>query len=500
MKKIYLFLLLIPILLVGCSRGNKTSSSTSSTIDENIDVSFVALNDFHGIVSPRSNNEVGLTKLAKYLKTKKAEGSVLINSGDSYQGSFIAGYDKGIMVSEIFKDIDFDAYTIGNHEFDWDIDSIKSQEVVLGKKFLGANIYNYPENTKSSDLGESYTIKTINEGKPNEIKIGIIGVIGKNQLSSIVSTTVANYTFVDPTPIVKSLSSELRNDKGCNIVIADYHAPFEEVDSAEISKYVDAVFLAHTHQETYNEVNNVPFLQGGRYGEAVAELTLTVNKVKKTVTNKSHQIERLSSLRLEDDLTALTIVNKQKVTTDPIGNEIIGTSSSYLNTENLSCFYSKIAYDSLSTSNTIDFVLFNSARYSLKSGQFTYASLYETNPFKNKLYILSVNGHTIWRETMNFTRQFGYNPNNIDISSLENKKTTWYEVLVYDYNGLHINLDANGNKYYDYFAASFSGAEKHTPKLLENEEVLSLTVNRLKENPTITTSDYSGTNFINYNN
>lgn len=500
MKTKYLLVFLLPLLISSCGRRN-SPTSTSQQSSDSIDVSFVALNDFHGVVEPRNKKEVGLKKIAKYLKDKKSEGAVLLNSGDSYQGTFISGYDKGITVSKVFKDIDFDAYTIGNHEFDWGIDTIKQTETELGKKFLGANIYTYPGKEKCSDLGQSYTIKTINEGTNNEIKVGIIGVIGEDQITSIVSTVAANYTFVDPTPIVKDLANELRSQKGCNIVVADYHASNMQVNSDEVSKYVDAVFLAHTHQQTYDEVNGVPFIQGGRYGEAVSEITLTVNKKDKTVTNKSHKIQNLSSLNLEDDSKATEIIDAQKKITDPIGNVVIGTSPSYMSTEDMSCYYSKISYEkAVNLGYNVDFVLFNSARYYLDGGQFNYSALYETNPFKNKLYILSTNGYTIYRETAKFKRQMGYNPNEINISDLESQKSTWYEVLVYDYNGLHINLDESGNKYYDYFAASFSGAEKHTPTLLDGLDAFELALESLQKNPTITTSDYSGNKFINYTN
>lgn len=501
MKYRYLWMLIVPLLVASCSRV-KTTSSTSSSIQpqkDDVDISFVAINDFHGIVEPRNQKEVGLAKLTSYLKDKKSKGAVLLNNGDSYQDSFLAGYDKGITISKIFKDIDFDAYTIGNHEFDWGIQSIKDNEAVLGKKFLGANIYSYPEKTKYNELGELYTIKTLNEGLENQVKIGIIGVIGEKQITSITSTNVENITFVNPDPIVIELSTELKNNQGCDIVIANYHAPIDQLNAQEVSKYVDAVFLGHTHQETYDEINGVPFIQGGRYGEAASEITLTFNKKTQKVKNKAHKIQHLRDLSLLNDENASTIINNQKKITDPIGNAKIGTSSAYLEDKDMSCYYSKIIYEKAANLGyTADFVLFNVARYHLKPGEFTYSQLYETNPFQNKIYMLSVNGYTIYREALYYQRQFGYNPNNINIYELETQKNVWYDVLTYDYNGLHIGISEDGSKYYDQFAASFTPAAKHTPYLIDNIEALSAAVEKLKENPTISASDYSGNNFVRF--
>ena len=73
MKYRYLWMLIVPLLVASCSRV-KTTSSTSSSIqpqEDDVDISFVAINDFHGIVEPRNQKEVGLAKLTSYLKDKK---------------------------------------------------------------------------------------------------------------------------------------------------------------------------------------------------------------------------------------------------------------------------------------------------------------------------------------------------------------------------------------------------------------------------------------------
>lgn len=486
MKFSRLSLLVLPLLLCSCSSNKSTG----------IDVSFVALNDFHGIVESRSQSEAGLNKVASYLIEKKKEGAILLNSGDSFQGTYFSGSDKGETISKIFKEIDFDAYTIGNHEFDWGINQIANIESYLGTKFLGANIYNYPSKTKSENIGAPYTIKTINPGTNKEIKIGIIGVIGEDQITSINSKIVEDITFVNPNPIVKDLSSELRA-AGCQIVVADYHASFEQVDSEEISKCVDAVFLAHTHQQFYEEVNGVPFIQGGRNGEAVSEITLTI-KNNKNVSLKSHNIQQLNNVKIDINSTISKIISDRKEVIDPIGTKVLGTTDTTINSDAMSCFYSKIAYEKVADLGyNIDFVLFNTSRYSLNQGNITYASLYDTHPFMNSLYILSVNGYSIYRETTTLHRQFGYNVHNIDIYSLQDQKSTWYDVIVFDYNGFHINVDENGNKYYDQFAASFTPAAKHAPTLIENYNVFDLAIERLEKNPTIHTSDFCGFGFIN---
>ena len=118
------------------------------------------------------------------------------------------------------NEIEFDCFTLGNHEFDWGVSMIQNNQKRKGDNgyqtpFLAANIYQYDMDSKEigdyAQLGEKYTIKTLENG----LKVGIIGVIGKDQITSISSQHVDDYIFLDPVPIIQDLSDELKTKKRC---------------------------------------------------------------------------------------------------------------------------------------------------------------------------------------------------------------------------------------------------------------------------------------------
>ena len=69
-------------------------------------------------------------------------------------------------------------------------------------------------------------IGTINYNCVNleNVEIGVIGIIGESQITSITSTVWENITFVDPTEVVTNYSNELRNEKGCDLVLLLAHS------------------------------------------------------------------------------------------------------------------------------------------------------------------------------------------------------------------------------------------------------------------------------------
>ena len=478
---------------------------TSDFTLDSIPVNFTAVNDFHGQIDEESgDHRVGLAKMSTYLKDRKAKGDILISSGDMYQGSFLAGIDKGQFVSPAFKNIGFDAYVLGNHEFDYGVHALLDNQLAIGQNFIGANIYRYPydaSNPEKYSIGDDYNIINLYEGTPFEVKVGIIGVIGKNQISSIKSTYTSNFVFIEPTEIVKNLSIKLREEEGCDFVIASYHddAPDKSIAntaSGKSYKYVDACFMAHTHKYQYELVNNVPFIQGSAYSRGVSYANFTFNKNTKQISFKYGRYQYLDSLSLEEDSLMKEKIEEKRVAYKDEYTNIIGTNNAgELSTGKMAQFYAKVTYDNvvsikLEGVNIIG-AMFNDARRSLKAGEFTYADLYGTHPFMNDVYILSVTGKDILTEK---EYSYGFIDPNINI-----EKGKRYDVIVYDYNGFHISVDSNYNKYYNYFPSAFKEDAEHGPikvTISENYTCIDATLTYLGEHHSIENSFFNEKGFF----
>ena len=94
--------------------------------------------------------------------------------------------------------------TIGNHEFDWGLDTIldyRDSDQTNGEAnfpFLGCNIIQKDTDSLPKNVNP-YTI--INQ---DGLKIGVIGYIGLGLESDIATQMVENYEFIEPVECIKN--------------------------------------------------------------------------------------------------------------------------------------------------------------------------------------------------------------------------------------------------------------------------------------------------------
>ncbi len=457
MKNKRLLLLIVIMMLSSCisfgGNSSETSSDSSSDSSSNTGsdrptsgtevVDFYAINDFHGAISADSYfGEPGLARVATYLTDKKAanpDNTIIISSGDMYQGSFDAYHNRGRVVTEAMNAIGFDAMTIGNHEFDWGTPDIINNGEWANFPLLGANIMEYPNTSVKSPIGQEYAI--IERGF---LKIGVIGVIGQDQITSINSRYMQDLYFEEPTAIIKDLSVELREEQDVDIVVLSIHAGQNEVDySIPEGKYVDAVFCSHTHAAEQQVINGVPFIQGEANGKYVSNIKLSYNYATGKVNHVSSQNTSEGQLSLlSPNGVVQTIIETFAESSDTVKNQVVGNLTETLyrfNTlPNMANYAAAIKAEE--NGYDIDFAMTNVGRSDIPSGIVTYGDLFKGLPFDNYIHIVRATGRNIKSQA---TRNYFYRVN--DYSTLNN--LTYYTIAVVDYLVFHQNV----SKYFNYF-------------------------------------------------
>lgn len=471
-------------------------------------INLYGINDFHGAVI-ENGYEAGIVKVGSYLKEKKSNGNtLLINSGDFWQGAIESNYNRGNLLTDCMNQIEFDCFTLGNHEFDWGNTYIQQNRERKSKinyqtPFLAANIYQYDISSKTegeyANLGEKYTIRTLENG----LKVGIIGVIGKDQITSITSSHVDNLIFKDPTPIIKDLSDELKTQKEVDVVILSCHTDqrsitqsnFEGSDSSGITlkspvsneKYVDAVFCAHTHQNEVDYINGVPFVQTNGSGKAIANIELEVN-ANGSISCNNYAYQYTSSINtFTKDKELEEIVNQYKSISDNVGSEVLTSISNNLDRYSTLTNLVTTAMADYATKNKIqiDYAIANSGRADLNYGQVTYANLYKALPFDNEIYIIQTSGSAIKNELRySSNAMYRFNSKAIVDSQI-------YTIAVLDYLALHRNV----NREYDYFPG-MKIIDKYTKSGYDIYHYRDLTADFMREfkNKTMDVEQFSNSN------
>ena len=92
-------------------------------------ISILHTTDLHGHILPTSdyagNPDLGglarcVTQIRKWRRQNR--NAILIDVGDVYQGTEVGLRSKGELMIDLFNHLKYDAWIVGNHEFDWGID------------------------------------------------------------------------------------------------------------------------------------------------------------------------------------------------------------------------------------------------------------------------------------------------------------------------------------------------------------------------------------------
>lgn len=407
LRKFTIFIIVI-ISVLSATACNLNSSNSNLDNDNNDDfskkVNFAMINDTHGAFTDSSDG-YAIGRVDSLLDKLENENGdyIKIANGDILQGSYVSSKTYGLALIESLNLMDFDAFVIGNHEFDWGIDKIaayKDGDLTNGEAefpFLGANIF-YKGTNQRPDWIEPYTIVNY-----DGIKVGIIGTIGGYQESDILATNVEEYDFLnDPTNLIAGYAKELRNKENCDVVVLATHDYSEnlnkKVANLQDDNRVDAIFCAHTHQKVSGSITRadgmiIPVVQNYDKNESLQEVILNLND-EKSMTSFSSKVYYPSSYSISVDFTEI-YNNYADLETESA--KIIGTTTSYLSRSDIGILAAKAmeVYDYQNSEfSSIDLTVLNTGgvRSDIDSGSITVAEVFNTFPFENEVYLINAPG------------------------------------------------------------------------------------------------------------
>ena len=434
---------------------SETEGQVSS--GENLTIRIGSVNDFHGAIPEDTNEgEMGLAKVGTILKSISDEDNALIvDQGDDWQGSIYSNYNHGQLVNDVFAYAHMDARVVGNHDFDWGVQTVINNTARAYNGYctpvLAANVYDFDFDTK--DVGNvqqsNIGIPSVSYTLANGLKVGIVGTIGEDQITSINSMFTHDITFTNHINAIKSEATKLRNQENCDVVIALVHAGQEDVVGNGLGSYVDLVLCGHTHKYQHTTEGKLHYAQFGKNGRYVGDIELTYNTASKSVTNTTFTTYDASNYdtyfgQVDSNIQSLINTYNAQCNAEAnvvVANNVQGTFTSNNSGPDLMC---KAIYDQCVNEGYGDviFSYCNYARSDLNSGTWTYADLYSAFPFDNTVFIYEAYGTEILSRCKNNNYLY-YNPSfdhQIDPSRR-------YKIAVLDYVLYHTNTQ----RYYDWF-------------------------------------------------
>lgn len=211
-------------------------------------------NDVHSHIDPfphnhsRWANKGGFARRAELIKQirQEQEHVLLLDCGDIFQGTPYFNIYKGKLEIELMNKMQYDAATIGNHEFDNGIEALAENIQRAKFPFVCSN-YDVSQSVLN---GLVVPHKIIQKGP---LKIGIIGL--GIELAGLVNPKSFKETiYSDPIEMGNQQAAYLKQEMACDLVVALSHLGYRyqtdkvsDVVLASQSRHIDIVLGGHTH-------------------------------------------------------------------------------------------------------------------------------------------------------------------------------------------------------------------------------------------------------------
>ena len=351
MRKIFLLWVCLAVVLGACGRAeSKEASEPAGAVraPAYTDVAVLTTTDLHGKCwhtnlltdAAETNNMLRVSTAVRRFRQKYGEENVLLlDNGDLFQGTPVSevrltgsledGPDIPPAMAVCLKEIGYDAFSLGNHEFDFSWKNMQEAYRYLeenGIPVLSANICHDGtdgQHQKGENAFTPYTVKTISVNG-HEHKIGILGLNNPDTVRWETPDKYPGLLFSHPENAGDSMAYEAglyiprMKEEGCEFIITTFHSGLGSTDEAlaigkntdcqgkrlaEESEDINLLVLGHDHTSGYSNTTvrnrkgkEIPVVNGG--GQ---ELTETVFRFSETESGSlTWEMTESSNLKIGD--------------------------------------------------------------------------------------------------------------------------------------------------------------------------------------------------------
>lgn len=380
-------------------------------------ITIIGTSDTHGNIWGYSYEDMkestgdGLARISTYVNQVRAENpnTILVDAGDTIQGTIMTDdlYSKDTAnhpVPAALNYMKYDAWTLGNHEFNFGVDKLKSIIDQADMPVLAANIKNADG---SYFTGAGYTI--VERGGVN---VAIIGVDTPNiPRWDGTKQGVDQLTFEPMADAVAECIEEIGDQ--ADVIMVSAHAGLEaeySTDGSDAAKTildkcpeVDVLQMGHTHT-TYINNDTIPVGEAKNNAGEVVRYDLTLN-ADKEITSATVETVSMKDVEPDQGLRDVAAIKEaQEKTVSFIQDNVLGHAAADFQPDNE---INGLPEGRLQDTAVIDLIgtvqLENSGAdvtavalfkdtSDLKKGDLNYGNMFDIYKYPNVLYTVKVTG------------------------------------------------------------------------------------------------------------
>src|SRR5881409_1654337 len=300
-----------------------TLASTAAALNsDTVCVSILHTTDLHGHILPTSDydgsaDRGGLARCVTQIRQWRRQNpnSILVDIGDVYQGTEVSLRNKGELMIDLFNHLQYDAWVIGNHEFDWGIEPFTNALQKSAMPVLGANTWvdGKPAGSSPDSQHPFAQVQPFITKEIAGIKVAIIGITTPGMSFWLPREFTVGIDFQHPVEPVRRAITKA-NSEGADAIVLTGHMglkprtggdDFANAVTALTSEFPDAaVFIAgHTHQVIPSRLSNgVLFTQADHFGIHAGRVDLLFDRNSKRLLSREAICELMDNRFPLDDV------------------------------------------------------------------------------------------------------------------------------------------------------------------------------------------------------
>ncbi|MGC4769565.1 bifunctional metallophosphatase/5'-nucleotidase [Micromonospora sp. DT44] len=411
-----------------------------------VDVTLLALNDFHGNLEPPSGSsgtiagqtaggvEYLATHLAELRAAAKRKNTITVAAGDLIGASPLlsaAFHDEPTIEALSMAGLDY--ASVGNHEFDegaaellriqnggcHPVDGCADGTPYRGAgfKYLSANAF---KTATGKPLMAPYAIH-----KVQGVKVGFIGMTLEGTPQIVSQQGVAGLTFADEAETANRYARELRR-KGVQTIVVLLHEGGAQAATGGINDCVgmtgpivdianrmdpsiDVVVSGHTHQAYICNINGKLVTSASSFGRLVTDIDLKIDRRSGDVISAAaNNVVVTRDVAKDPKQTAL--IDRYKTVLGPVADRQVGETTEAITKTQETLFGTSLGESPLGNlvadaqlaatddeQNAVAaFMNPGGVRADLNAGPVTYEEAFTVQPFANNLVTLDLTGAQLY--------------------------------------------------------------------------------------------------------
>jgi len=294
-------------------------------------VSVIHTTDLHGNVLPTSdyagNADLGgIARCATRISQWREENprTLLVDAGDLYQGTEVGFRTRGKIMTDCLNHLDYDAWVIGNHEFDWGVEAVHEAVEHSAMPVLAANGDFEGHRAWIEDHRDRSRVMPYAIRDAGGYRIAIVGMTTPGMPNWFLPELLGGFEAHDPLPVFDKVLREIEAQKPDAIILVAHMGvrpgSFRDDEANRIAglaqlcrradgtSRVAAIIAGHTHQDQASEVVfGTPYTQALYFGIHLGRLDLGFDPDTRKLLSVVPIVERMdSAIRLDPAIISLT--------------------------------------------------------------------------------------------------------------------------------------------------------------------------------------------------